>query len=333
MEYVNKAVVGLEAAPGVVNQITCVVDEASHLVEAAQNFGEKISGLIDQTIEKVELLEHEAIKNNRDAIASKENILYVSDYALDFIDKLDDLFWFGQNEEQIKRIKDALNRGNYQPLHEHTKRLVTCLSQAEQHYKKFQDKCQEAKTNCHEVAGYCEHMSVTARNKKIATQAVGGTTAAVAMAAGIGTGITLSIIAGAFTFGIGTIVGLGITGASTAVAGSAVGLGTAAATHYIACNFNETKTTFENLAATFDSMRQIASEMQRSIGIIKLKLQLLEQSIDNIKSFDDSKESICLALDQQYKRYYECYVLTNSCHQQLKSKREALHLHVHCPSK
>ena len=325
MEYAR---LGLEGAPGVLKNATAVVDETTNLVQATQNLGNGIAEFVNQTIEGIDLLEHKEIKNNSRAIAVIENIVRISDIAFAFVKSLDSLFWFGQNEQKIQHIKDAISENkNFQPLCEHVKELETCLSQAEKHYAEFQKECEEAKTNCLEVAEDCKHKEVDARSKKIATKAVGGTAAGVTMAAGIGTGVTLSVIAGAFTFGIGTIVGLVITGASAAVAGTAIGAGTATATHFLARSFEQIQATFAKLADHFESLRKITSGMQRSIRILKSDLQRLEDSIENVQRFhkEHSKDSIYRALDCQYKQYTESYAAINLCHQQLKSQRATLH--------
>ena len=51
-------------------------------------------------------------------------------------------------------------------------------------------------------------------------------------------GVAASVVAGVFTFGIGTLVGLGITAAASTVGGAAIAMDT----HSIATDFKKTET-------------------------------------------------------------------------------------------
>ena len=61
---------------------------------------------------------------------------------------------------------------------------------------------------------------------------------------GTATGIGLSVLAGVFTFGIGTVVGLGTTAVGATVAGIGTGVTAAAITHVVASDFEEAERNF-----------------------------------------------------------------------------------------
>ena len=63
---------------------------------------------------------------------------------------------------------------------------------------------------------------------KRTARVVGGSAAAAAIGSGIGAGVTLSVIAGMFTFGVGTVVGLSVTAGAAGLASAGVAAATVA---------------------------------------------------------------------------------------------------------
>ena len=105
--------------------------------------------------------------------------------------------------------------------------LQHSVDKTKHHFTNFKEICDKANKNCTKASQECQHNSRRAQSKKIATRAIGGTVAATALAGGAGTAVALSggalsIAAGFFTFGVGTVVGLGITAAASAAAGTVV---------------------------------------------------------------------------------------------------------------
>ena len=80
----------------------------------------------------------------------------------------------------------------------------------------------EVKATCESAVALSGKTRREAKVKKKTTQVVGGTVAGVFF----GTGVSLSIAAGVFTLGVGTVIGLGITSGITTLAGAGASLGT-----------------------------------------------------------------------------------------------------------
>ena len=129
--------------------------------------------------------------------------------------------------------------------------------------------------------------------KKVAARCVGGTAAGAALAGGtaaaaggvVATDVAASAIAGVLTFGIGTIVGLGITAATAAtvgVAGAAAGITTAVATHYIASKYAKSEAEFKRIRGDFDTLLRFAFSLKEEMAKIHTVRENVAAKADSI---------------------------------------------------
>ena len=75
----------------------------------------------------------------------------------------------------------------------------------------------------------------------------------------MGGGVTLSIVAGMFTFGVGTVVGLAVTSVAAAgtVAAGAGAVGVASVgSHLLARNFDKIQQTFQSICEDLDMLNK-----------------------------------------------------------------------------
>ena len=236
------------------------------------------------------------------------------------------IFLYGRDQEQRQRVSNALHFGNLQPLKEYLDQLQSCAATAELFYLEYKEACQNANRACLTAAEHCKHKAREANTKKKTTQAVGGTASAGAIAGGvatgaaIGTGIGLSLLAGVFTMGVGTAIGLGITGATAAIGGTAIGTRAAIATHVIASDFEKTRQQFLKLGANFDEMLKISSETSQKVGVIRGKVEGLVAIIQDVKFNEHSKEQLQQTVTLLSTRFDEYYEVTASCRDELKYK-------------
>ena len=109
----------------------------------------------------------------------------------------------------------------------------------------------------------------------------GGTAAGV-----VAGGIAISAVAGAFTFGIGTIVGLGVTAAMTGgvigVGGLATGVGAAVATHHIASKYAKSAAAFKRICEDFDTLLHFAFSLKEEVAQVHTVLENVAAQVNSI---------------------------------------------------
>ena len=169
----------------------------------------------------------------------------------EFISKVTSVFHF--SELEVEKINEGIKSNDYKELRNYANRLSGTINEAKDCRKEAENTFDCLLEECEKARMYCCEKGKTAQIKKHTVRAVGGTAAAAIIAVGAGTGVTLSIIAGVFTFGIGAIVGLSLTAAGTAAAGVAAGAGTGVAMHYIGKYYAEAEEKFEYLTNAFSN--------------------------------------------------------------------------------
>ena len=154
---------------------------------------------------------------------------------------------------------------------------------------------------------------------------MGGTASAALIAGGVGTGVTLSVIAGVFTFGIGTVVGLSVTAVATGVAGVGAGVGAGISTSMLADHFDKAKVAFSDLISEFNELLHNASSMRESCLMIRKRLCTISNKIDDIKFHKQQKHTmqlICDELDLLCSKLKEHSETTSKCRCQLKARTQ-----------
>jgi hypothetical protein len=300
------------------------VNDCSKVVDSTRRFSECAARFVDEGIAKLDSLKHSAVKKDREVKTAFEDVRSVVKQAYTFVDKVDDMFYYGQDTE---KEKIALQNDDTKPLLDLLDLLKTCMAKAEEEYTIFEEVSKEASQSCADAAEHCKHEAEEAKSKKRLTQAIGGTIAAGTMAAGVGTGVVLSVVAGVFTFGIGTVVGLGLTAAGAAVAGPAIGAGTAVVTHCIASDYEQAQTSFGYFASTFDDLWRVTQNIKKEVDLVRSQVICLKDSIEATEYSMEkkhAKESLLRVLDLLQKKFTEYYGQTSVCRDALKEKSENL---------
>ena len=306
------------------------VDDSTNLVDSLRKFVAHICTLVEEATQKIDYLKHSEI--NYDARATfGESLPNIYRRAMMCTSSTGKVLHYGQDEGQKENVMDGLEHDNWQPLRDFLGLLQRSLAQAKHHFAEFKETCETANQNCTTAATECMHNSRKARSKKIATRVVGGATAATALAGGAGatvalSGAALSIAAGFFTFGIGTVVGLVITAAASAATGTAVAGGAAVATHVLASDFKATEKKFSELAATFRSMWATGSHTLVLISALETKLELLTTVMDDVNycvTNDHPKQSVSCTLEFLFSKFSESSAVIASCQEKMASEIEA----------
>ena len=197
------------------------------------------------------------------------------------------------NQERIATINEMLQHQppNQQPLRDYIRELEQTIGQVQHRHSEFSSACTTVIDLTNEAVETNEAKAIAARTKKRAARVVGGTATTAIIAVGVGTGITLSVIAGVFTFGVGTIVGLSVTAAGAAAAGVGFGGVSAAVTAHIASDYEETETAFRRLKEIVASLQAIRTEMQQAVQSLHRKVEVIEADIGIVKNSMDNQGS------------------------------------------
>ncbi len=311
-------------APKVVKAAKETVDNTTELVCSLETFSGKVVSAVDHGIAKIDAIKHCKIRHETKAKIACQDLATVAEKAFTYISSVDDLFWYGRDETRMGEVKDALRRGDFAPLDDFIDQLQRCLTTAEGFYTEFNEANTKAVASAVIAAETCSHKATLARSKKRAARALGGTLATGAIVAGTAGGVAASVVAGVFTFGVGTIVGLGITAVASTAAGAAVGTGAAVATCVIADDFDTTAREFRELSITFDSLVSAACDMRENALGVKGTLLIMAKSVDDVEHSRKKHRTITSvrsSLDLLYNKFNESYRVSSICRETVKSKK------------
>ena len=156
-----------------------------------------------------------------------------------------------------------------------------------------------------------------------------GGTAAAATGVAVG-GVVISAVAGALTFGVGTIVGLRVTAAVTGgvigVGGLATGVGAAVATHRIAKKYQESADNFRWIGAKFGALLGFAYDLEEGVAQVHTTQVNISAKVNNVKD-STNKENIALikeTLKRLQKACTDTYATISECRDEVKSKMKEL---------
>ncbi len=309
------AIEALEVASRVPKLTKELVDASTEVVESGALFAKKVTTFIEDAIAKVDSLHGKELRKCTEVRTACFELSEVYDIAYMFILKAEDTFGYACDETVTSRVKDEIMRNNFEPLTDFIRQMQRYLYEAGKLYVELNDACNKAIESSTRAAEFCKAKTREARSKKRATRAIGGTVAGGAIAAGATTGVAAggvaaSAIAGLFTFGIGTVIGLGIT----AVAATAVGVGggatAAAITHCVAEDFEETEKNFRMCSEKFDYLANSALTLHKSVSGLHMRLEALATYVNGAESCRNHQEvsrSVCRAVNKLHQRSKESF--------------------------
>lgn len=290
-----------------IKKATDLVHSGNDLILTVKKLVNNLMPTVDDTIKIYAFLKQEETRNVEECTLAVKQVLEAVEHASNVVRYVDDLTHYGGGEA-MKVAKEKLVKKNpkFAPLDEILGQLEKTLSNVSQSYKTFKSASEAASTTCTAAASICYERAIEEAKKKTVTQAVGGTLAGVGIAAGVGTGVGLSIVAGVFTFGIGTVVGLGLTAAGAAVAGVTVGTATAVATHLIASSYEESKTLFTKVSDSFGDLFKHSIAFHQCCVNIKNGIDHTRSLIEDLKGQRENNTSIAL-INDTFNRLYEVF--------------------------
>jgi hypothetical protein len=228
-----------------------------------------------------------------------------------FADGTDDVYYYWSKGKE--RVREGLNRKDYSGLKLWIETLQRRLDTCEEQYKEFQKCCESLKISENLINGIaaCQKHANEADSKKTTTQVVGGVGSGVALAGGVAGGATaagvgISVVAGVFTFGIGTAVGLAITGGVVGTLGVAAGTAGAIATGIAASkyaglikslgvlksNFSEVEKVFNRQLSKFNTLKVAVDNFARAVKDLEIEAKRsdskeIQQLMDALELVDD----------------------------------------------
>ena len=218
----------------------------------------------------------------------------VIEVAVECLNKVNALYSHGRQKILFDDTRKGIESEKYAllKLKDFIDQLKFCFEQAKQLFGKWKKKYETMFKLISSTIESCDCEGQDARNKQITATAVGGTVAAAAIGTGLGAGVMLSVVPGAFTFGIGTVVGLSLTAAGAVTASTVIAGGTAVATHMIASRYEKLRNSLESLKSKIIGMNDHTDFMDRSLSQLKRTLEIIDQDLKDIDSTnDDSTES------------------------------------------
>ena len=318
---------GINGCTDVVCSATHFVDCFSGLVDSTHKLGEKVTTLLDEGIRKVNSLKNAEIKYGSKARVVFEDVRLVARHAFDFVDKVDDIFWYGKDTEEAREA--LCDREDVEPLFELLAFLMYHINEADQQYAVFEECFKKANQSCVAAAKNCKQRRQEAKSKKMRTRIIGGTLSGGGLAGGVAIGVTATVV-GVLTGGIGVPIVLGL-GAAAGI--GIVGAGAAATTGGLAYSFGRAQKSFADLAKLFDSFWLATVDIKKEVDTIKDYVKKLNESVSALefhRSQNHSKKRICQVLDRQQEKFTEYYAVTSSCREMLNKKSESLDKCLEC---
>ena len=321
-----------------IDAVTGGFERDGKLVKEMVAFGKEVVDIGEKVLQAFKEIDHKEIQAIYEVKDALHRLTLVVEAAYEFLDIVDDIFYYCQS----KSMKDAIqglscSPPDLNPLRDLLSLLGNPLEMAESKYSELVKACDVAKERCNEAAKMCACKKKDSQVKKGVTKGVGGTVAGVTLAGGTAAaaggiaagGVAISAVAGAFTFGVGALVGLGITAVAVGVvgvSGVAAGVGTAVATDRIAKKYQKSEDTFRRYGAKFDTLLGFANELKEGVAQIHTMQVNISAKVNNVKDSTD-KDNIALIKDTLKRLKKACtdtYVTTSACRGEVKSKMEEL---------
>ena len=233
------------------------------------------------------------IKGIQQVKETLRNLISFAGIANAFLDKVAAMLYYCQSDSVA--AVEGLNSlpPNLDTVPDWLGLLDKLATEAINKHSELADAYKTARDHCRVAAEVCAHMARESQRKKRATRGIGGTAAGAALAGGtaaaaggvVATGVAISAIAGVFTLGIGTIVGLGITavtGTAVGVTGVAAGVATAVVTHCIASDYAKSEAAFRKICGEFDALLDFAYDLRGGVAQVHATLEDTAAQVSNI---------------------------------------------------
>ena len=240
----------------------------------------------------------------------KDSIKSVAESAEAFVDSVDDFYYYCK-KTKFSEIKKSVAQGDMVPLKQFVALMGNYLKKIGTKYQSFCTDCTTAMRECGAAAERCCRLQAEANTKKNVSRVIGGT----ATTATIIGGTIASVVAGVFTLGIGTAIGLPITVVASVTAGTV--------THLVAEDYAKMEDVFRSYSTKFSSLLSLAIDIKSEADSACRKVERFENNYSLLEySNEYSYDSICDILDKLYNLSSKNRETTEECLKEMKSCKE-----------
>ena len=300
------------------------------LTECLKEFTTNLIGVVTEVVKQIIGVGNEKCTITLEAKTVCRELLAMLTRLCAYLKKVDNLGWYTQRKERKAMVLDSLKQEepNLKPLNGYLKQLER---RAEASFKIFTDHCDEAIKRLNEVHEDCKGAADKAKLDQAIIERAGGAFAGTAVATGFGiggtalaTGISLSVAVGLPTLGVGTLIGLIITGTVSPIVGLGVGGATAGITHAIATEFNDKEKALIALGKCFGKIEESASIVQQTAGKLLLELTDITEQIEDIEYFKSDQVSLMESMEKFFEELDNFAISSSQCHEKLTLKQQDL---------
>lgn len=300
------------------------------LVEAIQCMSDHATDLADTlyaALLQIEDLEDDITELKKNLQECKVHLSSIHSRAHIFILKVEQYLRCGEvSDTEQHEIKQAIRRGQLESLNSYLDEFAKLFDQSESAHKYFDEVCKKCKPICKEGMEFCDLKRDEAKGRKWHKQVIGGTFAGATAAVGAGGVVGASVVAGLFTFGIGTPIVLGI---SALVSGGAFLGGATTATvagvytHKIATKYSNMAEIFHKISIGFESVSNAASSIGSAMFKLKEVLVGLKYNANNVQdAFYHEDYDLCKLFDMLLKSVNEA---RSKVHETSEKMRKEVH--------
>ena len=306
------------------------------LSDQLHEFTNKLIEAVDETVHKIEELKQKGMKVSSEGKVVCRELMVVINNSYNYTQAINDFTWNAKRGERQKHAFEEAAKEknpNIGPMYEYIQDIQRHLGRAGEKYEKFRDSCKCVVERLGVVLEEIRNEADEEESKKTASQVTGGVLAGGAMAAGVGTGativvtgITLSLAAAVPTLGIGTIIGLVITGVAAPVVGIGTGAAAAVGTHFVAKHYSKKKMAFLNLHECIMNLERQAVQLNHVLDKIKISMNTFnELTQDAITAHAPlQRDSLLESMRLLFRRLEEFHSVCSKCCETLKEKSEVL---------
>ena len=312
-----------------------ILTEIKCLAGCVKEFTTRLISVVREAVENINELRNKQFPITPEAKTVCRELLAMLTCLIAYLKKMDNFAWYARREERKAAVLDALmqEQPDFEPLNGYLEQLGRCLQRAEASFKIFRDHCDEnimkALSTVHED---CKSTADKAKLAEAITKGAGGAFSALSMVAGAGvggtvavTGIALSLAAGVPTLGIGTVIGMAITGTVAPIVGVSVGGSAAGLTHIIAKQFKDKKKALILLGICIGEIEETTTSIQQTAGKVQAELkEITSEQIEDIEFFKSNRVSLMESMKKFFEELKNFAAITSECHRELMSMQQEL---------
>ena len=320
--------VGTATAVAVARTVPEILSSLNDTVRELQEFCSITTRALNTVLEKYDSIIYSEIKGQTSTKLVCENLKYACEKFYQFVDAVDDIYYYGKNEEIMKKIREGIQVNNFSELAALIEQLQFYITNAQQAFETAMKACKNVQMDSMQAADDCKMKAQTAKTRKRTTRAIGGTLASSALVVGTAGGVAASVVAGVFTFGIGAIVGLSITAAVATVGGAGIATATGALTHHIASQFDRSEIAFREMSDALNPVCNKTSNMISELHNLETVLKSISRNTKNTecahKTHSVTTLSISAAVSRLYYHFQMSYDESSQCRSEMTSLRDRM---------